>query len=91
MNDLRNPRTKPEAIAFVSAILKAGVPQVLKSPDFDVAINLSNRFDITVADVLEYRRRLVSADRSGPYASARDAAQALLDAAYATQTERRFP
>jgi hypothetical protein len=52
--NMRNPETKPEAVAFVSAVMKHKL--VLLSPDFQTAVDLSERFDIRARDILEYRR-----------------------------------
>ena len=52
---VRYPRTKDGAIAFVSAVMQS--PLALTSPDFQVAIDLSERFDIRAGDILEYRKK----------------------------------
>lgn len=56
MKNPRDPQTKAEATAFVSAVMLNKL--VLLSPDFQVAIDLSERFSVTVPDVLTYRREL---------------------------------
>ncbi len=58
MTDPRNPHTKPEAVAFVSAVMRT--PHALLSPDFQVAMDLSMRFEISARDVLEFRKSVVA-------------------------------
>jgi hypothetical protein len=53
---LRNPQTKAEAVAFVSAVLRSSF--ALLSPDFQLAMDLSERFDVRARDLLEYRKML---------------------------------
>lgn len=55
--DPRKPQTKDGAVAFVSAVLLNKL--VLLSPDFQLAMDLSERFDVRARDLLEYRRTLV--------------------------------
>ena len=55
MKDFRNAQTKAEAVAFVSAVMK--VPRALLSPDFQKAMDVARRFEVTAGDVLEYRRK----------------------------------
>jgi len=52
--NMRDPKNKAEAIAFVSAVMHTRL--ALMSPDFQVALDVSDRFDVSVRDVLEYRR-----------------------------------
>ena len=56
MTDPRFPKLKTEAVAFVAAVLRQKL--ALLSPDFQTAIELSERFDIRAKDLLEYRREL---------------------------------
>jgi len=51
----REPQTKDEAIDFIVAVLVT--PLALMSPDFKVAMELSERFDITAQDVLNRRKK----------------------------------
>jgi hypothetical protein len=53
----RDPQTKAEAVAFVAAVMR-GSQLALLSPDFQVAMDLSERFDIRARDLLEYRRAI---------------------------------
>lgn len=53
--NIRDPQTKPEAVAFVSAVLRT--PLALVSPDFQAAMDASERFDVRARDLLEYRRK----------------------------------
>lgn len=48
--------TKSQAVEFVASVLQF-TPSLL-SPDFQVAMSLSRRFDISAKDLLEYRRNL---------------------------------
>lgn len=57
--NLREPETKGEAVAFVWAVLSQRL--ALLSPDFQVVMDLSERFDIRARDLLEFRRALVRA------------------------------
>lgn len=52
--DLLSIKTKPEAVAFVCAVLKSEA--ALSSPNFNTAVDVSRVFDITVQDVLDFRR-----------------------------------
>ena len=52
--DLLSIKTKPEAVAFVCAVLKSDA--ALSSPNFNTAVDVSRVFDITVQDVLDFRR-----------------------------------
>ena len=54
MSDPRNAKTKADAVAFVSAVLQVGA--ALHSADFQVAMALSERFDVRGRDLLEYRK-----------------------------------
>lgn len=51
---MRDPKNKAEAVAFVSAVINTRL--ALVSPDFQVALDVSDRFDVRARDVLEYRR-----------------------------------
>lgn len=53
--NLRDPKTKEEALPFIFAVMTA--PFALFSPDFQIAVDLSERFNISVKDVLEFRKR----------------------------------
>jgi hypothetical protein len=46
--------TKAEAVAFVSAVMQHNVS--LLSPNFATAMDASRAFDVSVQDVLEFRR-----------------------------------
>jgi hypothetical protein len=54
MSDLRKPQTKADAVALVSAVLLNKL--ALFSPDFQLAMDLSERFDVRAQDLLEYRK-----------------------------------
>lgn len=58
MNDLRNPQTKCDAVAFVSAVIRNG--NAILSDDFVTAMDISRKFDVSAEDVLEYRRARVT-------------------------------
>lgn len=51
----RNVQTKEEAIDFVAMVMLT--PLALMSPDFKLAMELSERFDITAQDVLMRRKQ----------------------------------
>jgi hypothetical protein len=61
MTDPRKPQTKDGAVAFVSAVLRN--EPALQSPDFKVAMDLSECFDIRAKDLLEYRKGMVENGR----------------------------
>ena len=46
--------TKADAVAFVAAVMQHNV--ALLSPNFAVAMDASRAFDVSVQDVLEFRR-----------------------------------
>lgn len=46
--------TKSEAVAFVAAVMQH--PLALLSPNFETAMDASRAFDVSVKDVLEFRR-----------------------------------
>lgn len=48
-------RNRVNAIAFISAVIS--VPNALLSPDFEVAMRLSDHFDIRARDILEFKRQ----------------------------------
>jgi len=50
-----NSQSKTEAVAYVSRVL--GFPDATQH-DFQFAMALSERFDIQVRDILEYRKKL---------------------------------
>ena len=49
-----NVETKEDAMAFVFAVMSS--PRALRSPDFQVAMHLSERFRILAKDLLELRQ-----------------------------------
>jgi hypothetical protein len=51
----RDVQTKEEAIDFVAMVMLT--PLALMSPDFKLAMELSERFDITAQDVLMRRKK----------------------------------
>lgn len=61
MSDPRKPQSKAGAVAFVSAVLRN--EPALRSPDFQVAMDLSECFDIRAKDLLEYRKGIVSNEK----------------------------
>lgn len=46
--------TKPEAVAFVSAVMQSA--PALLSPNFALAMDVSRLYDVSTQDVLEFRR-----------------------------------
>ena len=52
-----NFQTKGQAVAFVSMVMAH--PIALMSPDFRIAMLLSERFDIRAVDVLTHRKKKV--------------------------------
>lgn len=56
MGHPKDIQIKAEAIVFVSAELRTAPS--LFSPGFQIAMDLSRRFDISVLDVLQYRKEL---------------------------------
>jgi len=52
--DLIDIHNKAEAVAFVAAVMQNGL--ALLSPNFQLAMDASRAFDISVQDVLEFRR-----------------------------------
>lgn len=52
---LRVGLDRRNAIAFVSAVIS--VPNALLSPDFEVAMRLSDQLDIRARDILEFKRQ----------------------------------
>lgn len=56
MSDPRRPATKSGAVAFVSAVLRN--EPAFRSPDFQVAMDLSECFDIRAKDLLTYRKEI---------------------------------
>lgn len=47
--------TKDEAMRFIAVVLSSGVATL--SPSFNIAVELSERFNISVKDMLEWRRK----------------------------------
>lgn len=47
-------KTKAEAVALVSAVMQAS--PALLSPSFEFAMDVSRAYDVSVQDVLVYRR-----------------------------------
>ncbi len=52
-----NFETKEQAVAFVSMVMAHTI--ALMSPDFHIAMKLSERFDIRAVDVLTHRKKKV--------------------------------
>lgn len=52
--NLTDIHTKAEAVAYVSAVMQH--PLALLSPNFATAMDASRAFDVSVQDVLEFRR-----------------------------------
>ncbi len=55
-----NFETKGQAVAFVSMVMAH--PIALMAPDFHIAMELSERFDIRAVDVLNHRKKKLEDD-----------------------------
>jgi hypothetical protein len=55
--DLPEIKNKEEAVRFIARTLSN--PIALLTPRFQIAIALSERFEVSVKDVLEYRKKQV--------------------------------